>query len=116
VAAAGRDPPPDLAVMVNNKRQQAAAGLKRAVAMAGGRRRRAVAMAGGRRRVVAVAESCGYGRGGRRRVVALAEEEEERWVSSAPSWLTESTSPVPKTWSVESPIFWDSSHTRGRGR
>jgi hypothetical protein len=39
VAAAGRDPPPDLAVMVDNERQQAAEGLKRAVAMAGRGRR-----------------------------------------------------------------------------
>ena len=86
VAAAGRDPPPDLAVMVDNERQQAAAGLKRAVAMA---------------------KSCGYGRGGRRRVVAWQgeEEEEERWVSSAPSWVAESTFSVPKTWRVSHQIF-----------
>jgi hypothetical protein len=50
--------------------------------------------------------------------VAMAEEEEEeeveeeggkgeqRWVSSAPSWLAESPSPTPKTWSLESPTIW----------
>jgi hypothetical protein len=38
-AEAGRDPPPDLKAMVDNKRQQQDL-YKRAVAMAGGRRRR----------------------------------------------------------------------------
>ena len=33
----------------------------------------------------------------------------ERWVSSAPSWLAKSPFPMPRTWRVESPIFWVSS-------
>ena len=52
----------------------------------------AAAAAGGLKRAVAVAAA------GRRR-----RQGEQRWVSSAPSWLTKSTSPTPKTWSVESP-------------
>jgi hypothetical protein len=67
VAAAGRDPPPDLGVMVDNKSSSSSRTLR---------------------------ESRGYG--GEEEEEEKKKAGEQRWVSSAPSWLAKSPSPTPK--------------------